>query len=1254
MEARNIIDNWKVKKCIFVIILLLLCNCGYGQATTQGKDFWISFGSNAVEPYSAVFLQVRIVATNAANVRFTFTETGDTETISLAAGSVYTRDLSETEKDAVYADWIGTSQKSLHIESDENIAVYAINLLQYTTDATGILPVNAYDTSYFHLSYDYIPGAYDGYVVVAIEDNTNIYDNNVLVATLDRGEVFSNYFEYDNVRHITANKPIAYFTTNQCVRVSPNVTACDCLYEQLSPESLWGVSFMVPVTKRGIERIRIYAAQDNTIITHSGGTVKSGSLNLNSNEYVELEINLNEAGCYIESNRPVAVVSFLTGLDYPNLDYYNGDPAMAWVPSIDQYVKETTIAPFIASGSSILEEHHILIVTSTKDKDSTKISIGNSDYSSLSGGYWKDHPSGYSFYSMPLTNADLSYSFKNPAGLAILGYGLGSYESYYYLAGSALRKLDASFYVNDIHNQDLEGQAFCADSAVVKAVVHYIMHPDEGRLRWLIDNVEETDLEDNMEWRKNLSNGIHEISMIVKKENGLLDTVRSSFIIEVMDIEIADTVICQWEKVELKIKNALDELTYSWFYDADYTDTIVKASSLETNVLSTDTIFFIEATSSNGCVSRGSVTVAINPLPELVVKDTAVCFNSIATPFVTSSDAVAFGWYSDINYTDIIVNAASFVTGVLKSDTVFYVETISDKGCVSHDSVTVAINPLPELVVKDTAICFNSIATPLVTSSDAVAFGWYRDINYTDIIVNAASFTTGVLKSDTIFYIETISNKECVSRDSVMVAINPLPELVVKDTAICFNSIATPLVTSFDAVAFGWYSDINYTNIIASATSFETSVLKSDTVFYIETVSNKGCASRGNITVAINPLPELVAKDTAVCFNSIATPFVTSSDAVAFGWYKDINYTDIIVNVASFETGVLKSDTVFYVKTISDKGCVSQKSIEIGINPLPRLTKGEVPDLCIGSFVELTVSSPDDITYAWYGDHLYSNTISRNAAWLTGALEIDTVFYIEATSNKNCKTRDSIRLTLVARPMVVAMDDRFICYGDEVNLEILQSDGVVRWNVDTETVSPTSTQEYVVTASRPPCPDAKDTVRVTVGDSLYILPSNLAMYKLDVDYSQQLTTNAEAPVFSIVNSSLPYGFSLSSTGTISGISISGDNNEFVSFFTVQVEDMSGCKIEKEYLLKKEIFIPKIFTPNGDGINDWFMKGHKVVIFDRLGIVIFEGDDGWDGTYNGKIASSDIYFYKIEHQDENGNTVVQTGYIGVNGSELYTK
>jgi hypothetical protein len=156
-------------------------------------------------------------------------------------------------------------------------------------------------------------------------------------------------------------------------------------------------------------------------------------------------------------------------------------------------------------------------------------------------------------------------------------------------------------------------------------------------------------------------------------------------------------------------------------------------------------------------------------------------------------------------------------------------------------------------------------------------------------------------------------------------------------------------------------------------------------------------------------------------------------------------------------------------------------------------------------------------------------------------------------------------ITVVAPPLVVAMDNNHLCYGDEITLNVLQSEGSVSWDVNTLIVSPDSTQQYIVTASSPPCPDAKDSVTITVGDSLYIEPSVLPIYKQNANYLQQLISNAELPVFTIINGNFPSGLSLNRQGELSVKNITDESDVT---FTVQVEDLHGCKNEKNILLRK--------------------------------------------------------------------------------------
>ena len=107
------------------------------------------------------------------------------------------------------------------------------------------------------------------------------------------------------------------------------------------------------------------------------------------------------------------------------------------------------------------------------------------------------------------------------------------------------------------------------------------------------------------------------------------------------------------------------------------------------------------------------------------------------------------------------------------------------------------------------------------------------------------------------------------------------------------------------------------------------------------------------------------------------------------------------------------------------------------------------------------------------------------------------------------------------------------------------------------------------------------------------------------------------------------------------------------FYTIVVQDKNGCRPNAE-LLVSVIEFPKFFTPNNDGINDtWAIKGANAIffpsaqinIFNRFGKVVAQidvDDEGWDGSYAGKILPSDDYWFSIILVDRNGITRERKG------------
>lgn len=93
---------------------------------------------------------------------------------------------------------------------------------------------------------------------------------------------------------------------------------------------------------------------------------------------------------------------------------------------------------------------------------------------------------------------------------------------------------------------------------------------------------------------------------------------------------------------------------------------------------------------------------------------------------------------------------------------------------------------------------------------------------------------------------------------------------------------------------------------------------------------------------------------------------------------------------------------------------------------------------------------------------------------------------------------------------------------------------------------------------------------------------------------------------------------------------------------VYINDKNGCGIISQTVAV--LGVPKYFTPNGDGYNDfWSVKGVNanfntnsiIFIYDRYGKLITKiktNGEGWDGTFNGNPLPADDYWYTAKLED----------------------
>jgi PKD repeat protein len=103
------------------------------------------------------------------------------------------------------------------------------------------------------------------------------------------------------------------------------------------------------------------------------------------------------------------------------------------------------------------------------------------------------------------------------------------------------------------------------------------------------------------------------------------------------------------------------------------------------------------------------------------------------------------------------------------------------------------------------------------------------------------------------------------------------------------------------------------------------------------------------------------------------------------------------------------------------------------------------------------------------------------------------------------------------------------------------------------------------------------------------------------------------------------------------------------FFIVQLNVLNPYKCIETDSARIAINLesaPNTFTPNDDGTNDIFMSGWRLEIYNRNGVLIYKGNNGWDGNdLNGHPVDNDTYFSIIHDDSEEGGKVI-TNYVTV--------
>jgi gliding motility-associated-like protein len=403
-----------------------------------------------------------------------------------------------------------------------------------------------------------------------------------------------------------------------------------------------------------------------------------------------------------------------------------------------------------------------------------------------------------------------------------------------------------------------------------------------------------------------------------------------------------------------------------------------------------------------------------------------------------------------------------------------------------------------------------------------------------------------------------------------------------------------------------------------------------------------------------------------VNFNGLA--YTNTSPVVTWQWYFGDGGT---ANTQNTSHVYLAAGTYSVKLVVTDiNGC--KDSIIKNITTTTFIANaGNDTTVCGTPSVLVTLHASAGATYTWTPAALLNNPAVQHPV---ATISATTTFYVTITNGAGCSAIDSVLITYTGSltpAVTISSSSNNICAGTPVTFTAVAVNGgsppSFQWQKNGNPVG-TNSNTYT-------------DVNLNNGDVIRcILTSNLNCAVPSTAQSNSITmviTSAPANIRYPALSAFPYQNLQLQARNIGGTSFQwlpnvGLSNNLISNpvfyysqtqeYTIRINTGAGCIVIDTQLVeikgKKGIYVPRGFSPNGDGSNDRLypiLVGIKQLnyfkIYNRWGNLLFETtsgrpEDGWDGTYKGKKQPVETYTWVVEGVDidnitirKNGNTLL---------------
>jgi gliding motility-associated-like protein len=339
-------------------------------------------------------------------------------------------------------------------------------------------------------------------------------------------------------------------------------------------------------------------------------------------------------------------------------------------------------------------------------------------------------------------------------------------------------------------------------------------------------------------------------------------------------------------------------------------------------------------------------------------------------------------------------------------------------------------------------------------------------------------------------------------------------------------------------------------------------------------------------------------------------------------------------------------------------------SVLPSINPVLTISS---PTVCLTKTVSISAPSAPGLTYTWQPTNAISGA-NNTSSVVAMPPSTATVIYTVTISNGVCIGTNTVQLQIKTAPNIInftTLNNDTVCTGGCVTFSATTTGSqpiFYQWSYESgigtssvgiapEACYPSAGSFSVVATASNTC--GFDTLVKTNFVNVFDMPV------LIVDGDTTINIGETATVYA--SGGVSYNWSPNVNGnTITCVTCSNTvvQPTLTTQYIVVASNSPYCKVQDTVTVIVDIncgdfFIPNVFSPNDDGLNDVInvhgrcISTFNLQIFNRWGEKVFETstlENSWDGTFRGKKMDTGVFVYKADGVSIDGQSFKMKGNI----------